>query len=346
MHRSGDDRTVDRTVDRTDDLTDDLTDGRTTVGTPALSCTGLTKSFGGRVALDKVSFAIAPGECYGLLGPNGAGKTTTISIACGLLRPDAGVVNVCGEPITDGRGSSMAARGNIGYVPQDVALYPELSAVENLKFFGRLYGLGGRHLAARVTDAVETVGLSDRANDKVGTYSGGMKRRANIAAALLHEPRVLILDEPTVGVDPQSRHAILEMVDRRRSEGLAVLYTTHYMEEAARVCQRIGIIDAGKLVVEDTPRGLTSRLGGSDRIRVTGEGDLVALASACADLPGVGASVVVDGGVALTADDGRQLIPLVVSVAAKAGVSLSSAEVIEPDLEDVFLALTGKELRD
>jgi len=325
---------------------DDPTDERTAVEAPALSCIGLVKRFAGRTAVGGVSFDIAPGECYGLLGPNGAGKTTTISMACGLLRPDAGEVSVCGMPITPGRGSSTEARAMIGYVPQDVALYPELSAVENLKFFGRLYGLGGMRLSARVSDTLEAVGLSERAHDRVGTYSGGMKRRANIAAGLLHEPRVLILDEPTVGVDPQSRYAILDMVDRRRSEGLAVLYTTHYMEEAARVCQRIGIIDAGRLVVEGTPRDLTGRLGASDRIRVTGEGDLAGLASACADLPGVVASVIVDGGVEVTTNDGRRLIPIVVSVAALVEVSLSSAEVLEPDLEDVFLALTGKELRD
>ncbi|MHB8219982.1 MAG: ABC transporter ATP-binding protein [Acidimicrobiales bacterium] len=321
-------------------------DGRSAVGVPALSCTGLEKRFDGQVAVDGITFEIAPGECYGLLGPNGAGKTTTISIACGLLRPDAGQVSVCGMPITAGRESSLVARSVIGYVPQHLALYPELSAVENLRFFGRLYGLGGKQLAGRVSDALETVGLTDRADDRVGTFSGGMKRRANIAAGLLNQPRLLILDEPTVGVDPQSRYAILDMVDRRRSEGLAVLYTTHYMEEAARLCQRIGIIDAGKLVAEGTGRELTERLGGSDRVRVTGDGDLEALAAACAELPGVDGAAVVGDVVEVRTHGGRRLIPAVVSVASRVGVVLSSAEVVEPNLEHVFLALTGKELRD
>jgi len=313
---------------------------------PVLSCAGLEKRFDGRVAVDGISFEIAAGECYGLLGPNGAGKTTTISIACGLLRPDAGRVTVCGIPITGGRNSSMAARAAIGYVPQHLALYPELSAVENLKFFGRLYGLGGELLSIRVAEALEVVGLTDRADDKVGTFSGGMKRRANIAAGLLHQPRLLVLDEPTVGVDPQSRYTILDVVDKRRSEGLAVLYTTHYIEEASRLCQRIGIIDGGKLVAEGTRRQLTERLGGTDRVRVAGKGNLVALAEACAILPGVNRTAVAADVVEVEASGGRRLIPAVVSEAARVGVVLSSAEVVEPNLEHVFLALTGKELRD
>jgi ABC-2 type transport system ATP-binding protein len=186
-----------------------------------LSCRGLRKQFGGRVAVDGVSFDVAAGECYGLLGPNGAGKTTTISMVCGLLDPDEGDVSVDGHPA-----GTLQAKASVGYVPQDLALYPDLTAQENLDFFGRLYGLSGDTLATRVADALALVGLSERSGDKVGTYSGGMKRRANMAAGLLHEPQLLVLDEPTVGVDPQSRNAILETV---AALGIAVLYTTHYM---------------------------------------------------------------------------------------------------------------------
>jgi ABC-2 type transport system ATP-binding protein len=306
----------------------------------------LEKRFGDRVALSGISFTVSGGECYGLLGPNGAGKTTAISIVCGLLRTDAGHVTVDGRAITTSSGEATGARAAIGYVPQHLALYPELSAVENLKFFGRLYGLGGKKLAERVASALGVVGLADRGDDKVGSYSGGMQRRANIAAALLHEPRLLVLDEPTVGVDPQSRNAILDMVGSRRAEGVAVLYTTHYMEEAARLCQRIGIIDAGRLVAEGTPRELTDQLGGSDRVKVGAVGNLASLADACSRLGGVEQAYEIDNGVEVVAPVGREVIPAVVSLAAKLDVELSSVEVVEPDLEQVFLSLTGKELRD
>ncbi|HEY1827404.1 MAG TPA: ABC transporter ATP-binding protein, partial [Acidimicrobiales bacterium] len=207
-----------------------------------LTCSGLRKQFGERLAVDDVSFSVAAGECYGLLGPNGAGKTTTISMVCGLLQGDGGDVTVNGSP-----GGSMEAKQSIGYVPQDLALYPDLSCQENLDFFGRMYGLRGPALTKRITESLELVGLADRAKDKIGSYSGGMKRRANMAAGLLHQPSLLVLDEPTVGVDPQSRNAILETVG---ALGIAVLYTTHYMEEAAKLCQRIGIIDEGRLIAE------------------------------------------------------------------------------------------------
>jgi ABC-2 type transport system ATP-binding protein len=232
----------------------DLGDG------PLLACTGLRRSFGDVVAVDGVSLAIAPGEAYGLLGPNGAGKTTTISMLCGLLEPDAGEITVAGRSLsTDPRGAKAA----IGYVPQDLALYPDLTARENLSFFGRLYGLRGPDLRARVDQVLEVVGLVDRGDDRVNTYSGGMKRRVNIAGGLLHRPRLVILDEPTVGVDPQSRNAILESVEVLSSAGLSVLYTTHYMEEAERLCDRIGVIDAGKLVAEGTRQELIDRVAGA-----------------------------------------------------------------------------------
>ena len=210
---------------------------------PVLWCKDLRKRFKERLAVDGVGFEVAPGETYGLLGPNGAGKTTTISMVCGLLRRDGGEVTVAGVSLDDDPGRVKAA---IGYVPQDVALYPDLSGLENLRFWGRMYGLTGRDLERRVAETLEVVGLTERAGDKVADYSGGMERRLNIAAGLLHRPRLLVLDEPTAGVDPQSRNAILTQVETLGGEGVAVLYTTHYMEEAERLCDRVGIIDQGR----------------------------------------------------------------------------------------------------
>jgi ABC-2 type transport system ATP-binding protein len=291
------------------------------------------------VAVDNVSFAVGDDECYGLLGPNGAGKTTTIAIVCGLLTADAGEVTVDGAP-----GGSLTAKSAIGYVPQDVALYPDLSARENLHFFGQLYGLGGRHLERRIDETLALVGLAERGKDHVGTYSGGMKRRANIAAGLLHEPRLLILDEPTVGVDPQSRNAILETVARL---GIAVLYTTHYMEEATKLCNRVGIIDDGRLIAEGTPADLIRRHGGSDRVRLSfGDEGSDEFAAACRLVPGVRDVRPIDGGLDLTTDHGASVLPSVVRQAGLSSVELTGVEVLAPDLEGVFLALTGKELRD
>jgi ABC-2 type transport system ATP-binding protein len=309
-----------------------------------LACRGLRKQFGERVALDDVSFNVGDDECYGLLGPNGAGKTTTIAIVCGLLAADEGVVTVDGNP-----GGSLQAKAAIGYVPQELALYPDLSARENLRFFGQLYGLSGQRLERRVTESLELVGLADRAGDRIASYSGGMKRRANIAAGLLHEPRLLILDEPTVGVDPQSRNAILETV---AGLGIAVLYTTHYMEEAAKLCQRIGIIDDGRLIAEGTPSGLIRAHGGQDRLRLTFNrsgregGGVGTFGEACLLLEGVRAVRPTDGGLELSTDHGAAVLPHVVREADERGVVLTGLEVLAPDLEAVFLSLTGKELRD
>ncbi len=307
-----------------------------------LECRGLRKQFGARVAVDDVSFTIAAGERFGLLGPNGAGKTTTISMLCGLLVPDGGEVTINGAP-----GGSMEAKASMGYVPQDLALYLDLSANENLEFFGQLYGLKGKRLRARIETVLEMVGLTGRGGDKLGTYSGGMKRRANIAAGLLHEPQVLVLDEPTVGVDPQSRNAILDTVG---SLGIAVLYTTHYMEEAAKLCQRVGIIDDGRLIAEGTPDALVADHGGQDRVRLTcgsAETDeVIGLAEACRVLPGVDDVVATEGQVELRTAHGAGTLPSLVELAAARAVVLHGIEVLAPDLEQVFLNLTGKELRD
>ncbi len=309
-----------------------------------LACRDLRKRYGERLAVDGVGFQVAAGETYGLLGPNGAGKTTTISMICGLLRRDGGEVTVAGVSLDRDPGAVKAA---IGYVPQDVALYQDLTGRENLRFWARMYGLAGGELADRVDGALTVVGLTERAGDKVAAYSGGMQRRLNIAAGLLHRPRLLVLDEPTVGVDPQSRNAILENVEALGGEGVAVLYTTHYMEEAERLCDRVGIIDQGRLIAEGTRRELVATIGERDRIELAASGDLVGLAAAARrTLNGVDDATVVPGGLHLVGRDGRRLLPRLLELAEQAGVEVTSVEVVEPDLEAVFLHLTGKALRD
>jgi len=220
----------------------------------------LRKSFGPLLAVDDVSFAVKRGTLVGLLGPNGAGKTTTVSMIAGLLPPDKGDVLVDGARLS---GDTDPKKGRIGLVPQDLALYDELSARANLRFFGALYSLSGAALDKAITDAMDLVGLSDRLNDRVATYSGGMKRRLNLAAGLLHDPDVLLLDEPTVGVDPQSRNAIFENLETLKARGKALLYTTHYMEEAERLADRIVVIDHGRVVAEDTLQGMQSLVPGA-----------------------------------------------------------------------------------
>jgi ABC-2 type transport system ATP-binding protein len=308
-----------------------------------LACTGLRRSFGHVQAVRGVSFQVAEGETYGLLGPNGAGKTTTISMVCGLLEPDAGQIVVAGQPLTT---RSVGAKAAIGYVPQELAVYPDLSARENLRFFARLYGLPSAEAAARVEEVLGVIGLTERAGDLAKTYSGGMQRRLNIGIGLLHRPRLLILDEPTVGVDPQSRNAILESVEQLSAEGMAVLYTTHYMEEAERLCDRIGIIDLGELKAEGTRAELVSLVGQHDRVRLEGEGELESGAAAARTLDAVEAASVQDGGIQLLVDDARSLLPQLLQTVVGAGVAVKGVEVDEPNLEAVFLHLTGKALRD
>ena len=220
----------------------------------------LKKTFGDLVAVNDVSFTLRPGELVGLLGPNGAGKTTTVSMITGLIRPDAGEVLVEGAPLG---GDTDPKKRRIGLVPQDLALYEELSARANLRFFGALYDLSGQALDAAIPSALTLVGLADRARDTVKTFSGGMKRRLNLAAGLLHDPAVLLLDEPTVGVDPQSRNAIFENLETLKARGKALLYTTHYMEEAERLADRIVVIDHGRVVAEDTLKGMQALVPGA-----------------------------------------------------------------------------------
>jgi linearmycin/streptolysin S transport system ATP-binding protein len=314
-----------------------------TATAPALTCRDLRRTFGDRVAVDGVGFQIAPGETYGLLGPNGAGKTTTISMICGILAADAGTVEVVGRTIEPG---SVDAKAAIGYVPQDLAIYPDLSARENLTFFGRLYGLGGPRLRARVAEVLSVIDLADRADERTERFSGGMKRRLNIGIGLLHEPRLLVLDEPTVGVDPQSRNAILASVETLSAAGMAILYTTHYMEEAERLCDRVGIIDAGRIIAEGTRRELVSLVGELDRIRLGATGALEAAASEARRIEGVREVTIREGGIDLLVVEARRLLPEVLAAVSRDGATIRSVEVVEPDLEAVFLHLTGKALRD
>ncbi len=303
----------------------------------------LHRSFGDRVAVAGVGFSIAAGETYGLLGPNGAGKTTTISMVCGLLEPDRGTVTVLGDPMSTGR---CEAKSRVGLVPQEVALYGDLSGRENLSLFGRLQGLDGALLRERVDEALELVGLADRGGDRVDEYSGGMKRRCNIGAALVHRPELLILDEPTVGVDPQSRNAILSGIEELRGVGMAVLYTTHYMEEAQRLCDRIGIMDEGTMVAEGTTAELVAMVGSQPVIRLSGEGPMDALAGAASSLGGVSNAETAPGRVDVVAEVSAELLSELLELAGRIGVDVAGVQVDAPDLEDVFLHLTGKALRD
>ncbi|MDR3688437.1 MAG: ABC transporter ATP-binding protein [Fimbriimonas sp.] len=305
-----------------------------------LEVVGLRKSFGDIEAVKDVSFVVEDGSCYGLLGPNGAGKTTVISIVTGTMDADGGTVRLDGEPV--GKDNPEPKR-KIGYVPQDIALYSELSAIDNLRFFGSLYGLYGRHLANRIEACLELTGLQDRAKDPVAEYSGGMKRRLNIAAALLHEPHFVILDEPTVGVDPQSRNAIFEALEHLISRGKTVLYTTHYMEEVERLCSRVAIMDHGSVIAEESLAGMKKLLPSQNEVFV--ELDYPAY-EPIGDLPGV-LSHSVDGTlltlevIDLTRDLPRALLAL-----TDKGMKYVSIRTQESSLEQVFLHLTGRLLRD
>jgi ABC-2 type transport system ATP-binding protein len=308
-----------------------------------LECEGLVKAFDGLVAVDDVGFHIAAGETYGLLGPNGAGKTTSISMIAGILEADAGDVMVAGSQITT---RSTDGKGQIGYVPQDIAIYPDLTARENLRFFGKLYAIPKDKLDRRVDDVLDVIGLSDRGDDRTDEYSGGMKRRLNIGIGLLHEPSLLILDEPTVGVDPQSRNAILESVELLGRTGTAVLYTTHYMEEAERLCDRVGIIDGGKIRAEGTRRELVELIGQRDTVNLGVVGSPQQLVDSLKEVTEIESITAAEGSVEILVEGASGLLPRILDVSQQSGVAVSGVEVIEPNLESVFLHLTGKALRD
>jgi ABC-2 type transport system ATP-binding protein len=290
----------------------------------------LRKSFGTTIAVAGVTFDVRAGETFGLLGPNGAGKSTTIAMLTGALAPDSGTIRLA----DGGAPHEAAARSKIGVAPQALSLYEELTAAENLVFFGRLYNLVGSRLAERVDWALDFAGLTDRRKSRVKTFSGGMKRRLNLAVALVHDPQIIFLDEPTAGVDPQSRNHIFDRIEALRAVGRTIVYTTHYMEEAQRLCDRVAIMDQGKILDLDTIPALLARYGG----RAVVKGELVRPPVNGMQLPGV-----LDG-LSLRFDSERPLEE--VARLATAGIAFQTLEVARPDLETVFLSLTGRSLRD
>ncbi len=308
-----------------------------------LKVTDLTKAFGDRNAVNEVSFHIDKGETYGLLGPNGAGKTTTISMISGLLSADSGAILVGGEPMST---AAVDVRSQIGYVPQEIAIYPELTARENLTFFTRLQGLEKGLVAGRVDEILEIVGLRDRADDPTKEFSGGMQRRLNIGIGLVQGPKLLILDEPTVGVDPQSRNAILDSVEALGNQGMAVLYTTHYMEEAERLCDRIGIMDQGSLITQGTQRELVGTVGERDRVEINVASHAQEVAGLLGAKPFVESATASETAVSVLLSDGGVHLAEMLDGVVASGTSVRGVQIHEPDLEAVFLSLTGKALRD
>jgi ABC-2 type transport system ATP-binding protein len=305
----------------------------------------LVKNYGDVEAVNGISFDIQEGEIFSLLGPNGAGKTTTIAVLSTLYAPTSGQAFVGGHSVSD---EPMAVRQLIGVVPQELAIYDELTARENFSFWGQMYGLGGKALKSRIDQVLEQIGLSDRANQRVKTYSGGMKRRVNIGVGLLHQPRLLFMDEPTVGIDPQSRRAILDSVRDLNAQGMTVLYTTHYMEEAQELSDRVGIIDHGQLIALGTQTDLTRQVGENDTLILhLGEGeDAEALSAAARALPEVLHADVTDHSVTVIAPEAEEILAPVITRANELGVKVRSVHIQEPNLEAVFLHLTGRALRD
>jgi len=324
---------------------------------------GLKKQYApphGVFAVKGIDLDVMRGEIFSLLGPNGAGKTTTISMMSGLITPTAGEITIAGHSVTR---EPTAAKAAIGVVPQEIALYPTLSARQNLEFFGQMYGLRGRTLKMRVDEVLDFIGMTDRAKDRVDEYSGGMKRRVNIGVGLLHRPQIVFLDEPTVGIDPQSRRNILDAVKRLNAEGMTVLYTTHYMEEAQELSHRVGIIDHGEIIALGTQGELTQKVGEQDTVLLSVPDAPESLLNAMRALPGVDQCVRVsslpngnangengnaaaDGEIRLLARNSRAVLPDVIRLINEAGVSLRSVDIQEPTLEAVFLHLTGRALRD
>lgn len=305
----------------------------------------LKKNYGDFAAVKGVSFEIQEGEIFSLLGPNGAGKTTTISMLSTLYAPTAGDASIAGHSVTR---DPMAVRGVIGVVPQDIALYEDLTARENLLFWGQMYGLSGKALATRVDEVLEQIGLTDKAKNRVKTYSGGMKRRVNIGVGLLHKPRVLFMDEPTVGIDPQSRRAILDTVKDLNQKGMTVLYTTHYMEEAQELSNRVGIIDHGELIALGTQQELTRQVGQTETLILhLGENDdPEALAKSLDGVKDVLEAIATDHEVSVIAHEAEDVLAAVVTKANERGIKIRSIDIREPNLEAVFLHLTGRALRD
>jgi ABC-2 type transport system ATP-binding protein len=286
----------------------------------------LQKSYGDLVAVNQVSFSVGAGTVFGLLGPNGAGKSTTISCLSGLLKPTAGSLKIGGFDITS---EAIKAKASLGIVPQELAIYDDLSGRDNLIYWGAAYGLKGDSLKQRVDLVLNRIGLADRADDLPKEYSGGMKRRLNFGCGLVHEPKILLLDEPTVGVDPQSRERLFDLVREEKAKGTCVLYTTHYMEEAEKLCDELAIIDHGKIIAEGTLTELRAEFGGNDLIQLSGSFDQAMVEQAVANLQAEVLSISNE----------------VVMIAIRDGAEIHDTRLSEPNLESLFLKLTGKELR-
>jgi ABC-2 type transport system ATP-binding protein len=310
---------------------------------PALEVRQLKKAFGDIQAVDGVSFAVQAGEIFSLLGPNGAGKTTTISMLSCLLRPDSGDALVLGHSL---RQDPTAVKSVLGVVPQEIALYEDLTALENLTFWGKMYGLRGGLLRQRVDEVLQIIGLADRQKERVGKYSGGMKRRVNIGVALLHRPQIIYMDEPTVGIDPQSRRNILDSIIELKRQGMTVVYTTHYMEEAEELSDHIGIMDHGKMIASGTHADLVRLVGEMDRIRLTVSAEAERVLSAWKTTTGVKQALAEDGSLSLLVDDSNRVLPRLFEQAAQVGARITSVDIQEPNLETVFLHYTGRDLRD
>ena len=302
----------------------------------------LVKSYGALTAVDGVSFTAPDGRIFGLLGPNGAGKSTTIGCISGLLRPTSGTVRVMGHDVTRG----VEARRALGVVPQEIALYEELSATENLRYWGGAFGLKGADLKRRIGAVLEKAGLSDRASEPVKRFSGGMKRRLNFACGVVHEPRVLLLDEPTVGVDPQSRVHLLDLVREQARAGTCVLYTTHYMEEAESLCDELAIIDHGRIIARGTLPELRRLTGERDLVRLSGRFDPPRVAEALRTLPGVESIQLETETVSLGVLQASKELPELLGALAATGAEIRETILTQPNLESLFIKLTGKEFRE
>lgn len=303
----------------------------------------LSKKYNGNLAVDNISFDVKEGEIFGLLGPNGAGKSTTISMLACLLEPTSGDAFIDEKSI---KKDPMDVKKVIGLIPQDIALYPTLSAKENLHFWGKMYGLSGSLIKKRSNEILEIVGLSERAKDRIDTYSGGMKRRINIAAGLIHRPKLIMLDEPTVGIDPQTRINILETVVNLNKMGTTIIYTSHYMEEVEMLCNRIAIMDEGKIIATGTRNELRLLVGGKDTIRINAKNIHPRTSESLDMIDDVDKIKIIENQIEILSDYGRRVLSSVISKLNELDVKINSVKVQEPDLESVFIHLTGKSLRE
>ncbi len=308
-----------------------------------IECEGLKKTFKETKALDGLNLNIPKGIIYGLLGPNGAGKTTFINIVAGLVKADSGTLRIAGVNMAS---KSVSVKSKMGFVPQDLAIYEDLTAYENIAFFASLYGLKGSEKKEKVEKALEFVSLSDRKKDFPKNYSGGMKRRLNLACGICHEPDIIFLDEPTVGIDPQSRNHIMESIKQLNENGMTVIYTTHYMEEAQTLCDRIGIIDMGRIIAEGTLSDLQKKVSENELVFIDVQGDTGRLAVDISGLEGVVSAEKEDGGVLVKHTGIKGILQKIVGMATEGGFDIRKIENRMPNLEDVFLSMTGRTLRD